>query len=189
AWEDALQALEPLLGLLETVGQALGEMAESGIEDIEDILTNINHIYRRLAEYQQNINALVFEPQEEQIYWAEVDANRQYVTLEAAPLHIGHLMERYLWHEKSSVVVTSATLTTNGEFDYIQDRLSAFDADTLALGSPYDYERSTLLYIPDNIPEPSDRYGHQRAIERGLINLCMATGGRTLALFTSYTQL
>ena len=189
AWEDALQALEPLLGLLETVGQALGEMAESGIEDIEDILTNINHIYRRLAEYQQNINALVFEPQEEQIYWAEVDANRQYVTLEAAPLHIGHLMERYLWHEKSSVVVTSATLTTSGEFDYIQDRLSAFDADTLALGSPYDYERSTLLYIPDNIPEPSDRYGHQRAIERGLINLCMATGGRTLALFTSYTQL
>ena len=65
-------------------------------------------------------------------------------------------MEKYLWHEKSSVVVTSATLTTNGEFDYIQDRLSAFDADTISLGSPYDFERSTLLYIPDNIPEPAE---------------------------------
>ncbi|MEJ2487616.1 MAG: helicase C-terminal domain-containing protein [Anaerolineales bacterium] len=189
SWEDALHALDPLMGLLENIGQALGEMTESGLEEIEDLLTNINQIYRRLAEYQNNINALVFEPQEEQIYWVEISPKNNRLTLEAAPLHIGHLMERYLWHEKSSVVVTSATLTTNGEFDYILDRLSAHDADTLALGSPYDYERSTLLYIPNNIPEPSDRNGHQRAIERGLVNLCKATGGRTLALFTSYTQL
>ena len=46
-----------------------------------------------------------------------------------------------------------------------------------------------MLYIPNNIPEPSDYHGHQRAIERGLINLCKETGGRTLALFTSYAQL
>ena len=189
AWEDALKALEPMLGHLEHVSQAIGEMAESGLEEIEDLQSNITNIFRRLVEYQNNINALVFEPQNDQIYWAEISPNQQRVTLEAAPLHIGHLMEKYLWHEKSSVILTSATLTTNGEFDYIQDRLSAFDADTIALGSPYDYERSTLLYIPDNIPEPSDRNGHQRAIEKGLINLCKATGGRTLALFTSYAQL
>ena len=189
AWEDALKALEPMLGHLEHVSQAIGEMAESGLEEIEDLQSNITNIFRRLVEYQNNINALVFEPQNDQIYWAEISPNQQRVTLEAAPLHIGHLMEKYLWHEKSSIILTSATLTTNGEFDYIQDRLSAFDADTIALGSPYDYERSTLLYIPDNIPEPSDRNGHQRAIEKGLINLCKATGGRTLALFTSYAQL
>ena len=189
AWEDALKALETMLGHLEQVGQALSEMAESGLEEIEDLHSNITNIYRRLMEYQNNINALVFDPQTEQIYWAEISPNRKYVTLEAAPLHIGHLMEKYLWHEKSSIILTSATLTTNGEFDYIQDRLNAYDADTIALGSPYDYERSTLLYIPDNIPEPSDRNGHQRAIEKGLINLCKATGGRTLALFTSYAQL
>jgi DNA polymerase-3 subunit epsilon/ATP-dependent DNA helicase DinG len=189
AWETCLSALDPLMVLIEQIGQALGEMAESGIEDIEDLLTNITQTYRRLGEYQTNINALVFEPLEEQIYWVETSPKRGSVTLEAAPLHIGHLMEQYLWHEKSSVVVTSATLTTNGEFDYIRDRLSALDAETLALGSPYDFERSTLLYIPDNIPEPSDWRGHQRAVERGLINLCIATGGRTLALFTSYSQL
>ncbi|MCB2180196.1 DNA polymerase III subunit epsilon [bacterium] len=189
AWEDALQNLEPMLGHLEQVNQALSEIAESGIEEIEDIQSSLINIFRRLVEYQHNINALVFEPLEDQIYWAEISPTRKSVTLEAAPLHIGHLMEKYLWHEKSSVIVTSATLTTNGEFGYIQDRLSAYDADTLALGSPYDFERSTLLYIPDNIPEPNERYNFQRAIERGLINLCKATGGRTLALFTSYDQL
>lgn len=189
AWEDALSHLDSMMGHLEQVSQALSEMAESGLEDIEDLHTNLNNVYRRLSEYQNNINALVFDPQDEQIYWAEISPNKNSVTLEAAPLHIGHLMEKYLWHEKASVIITSATLTTNGEFTYIQDRLSAFDADTIALGSPYDYEQSTLLFIPDNIPEPSDRNGFQRAIERGLINLCRTTGGRTLALFTSYAQL
>ena len=83
----------------------------------------------------------------------------------------------------------SATLTTAGEFDYLRGRLNAVEADELALGSPFDYERSALLYLVNDIPEPSDRGGHQRAVEHGLIQLCRATGGRALVLFTSYDQL
>jgi DNA polymerase-3 subunit epsilon/ATP-dependent DNA helicase DinG len=98
-------------------------------------------------------------------------------------------MKQYLWHEKTSVVLTSATLTAAGEFSYLRGRLSAEDADELALGSPFDYETATLLYLVNDIPEPGDRSGHQRAIESGLIRLCRATGGRTLVLFTSYEQL
>jgi len=49
-------------------------------------------------------------------------------------------MEEYLWHTKSSIVLTSATLTTNGEFDYLRGRLNADEADELVLGSPFDYE-------------------------------------------------
>jgi DNA polymerase-3 subunit epsilon/ATP-dependent DNA helicase DinG len=189
AWEEAGQALVDLLKTLETVGQALSEMAENESEEVEDLISMISNLFLRLTEYQNNLNALVFEPQEDQIYWAQINANNRNLTLEAAPLHVGHLMEKHLWHEKTSIIITSATLTTNGEFDYIKNRLSAHDADELYLGSPFDYESSTLLYIPDNIPEPSNRNGHQRAVERGLINLAMATGGRTLALFTSYAQL
>jgi DNA polymerase-3 subunit epsilon/ATP-dependent DNA helicase DinG len=136
-----------------------------------------------------NLNALIFDPSANQIYWAEISPNHRFVTLEAAPLHIGELMEKHLWYEKKSITVTSATLTTNGEFEYIRNRLNAYDADEISLGSPYDYESSTLLYIPNNIPEPAERTGHQRAIEQGLIDICTATGGRTLALFTSYVQL
>ncbi|MFM8320476.1 MAG: ATP-dependent DNA helicase, partial [Chloroflexota bacterium] len=63
------------------------------------------------------------------------------------------------------------------------------EADELALGSPFDYETAALLYLPNDIPEPSDRHGHQRAVETALVKLCSATGGRTLVLFTSYDQL
>jgi ATP-dependent DNA helicase DinG len=98
-------------------------------------------------------------------------------------------MERYLWHEKEVVILTSATLTAAGEFDYLRGRLYAEDAYELALGSPFDYETASLIYLANDIPEPSDRNGHQRAVEQSLIHLCRATGGRALVLFTSYDQL
>ena len=132
---------------------------------------------------------MIFEPTHEQIYWADLQPDSDRLALHAAPLHIGSLMERYLWNEKSSVIVTSATLTTTGEFDYLRGRLSAQEADELALGSPFDFETAALLYLINDIPEPNDQRGHQRALESGLINLCRASGGRALVLFTSYDQL
>lgn len=189
AWEEARTSLAPMVASIEQITQALAEMSESGLEESEDLQSNIQNVYRRLAEYDANLNATVFEPSPEAIYWAEIEPRRKLVTLQAAPLHIGSLMEKHLWQEKDSVILTSATLTTNGEFGYVRNRLSAWDADEISLGSPYDYENSTLLYVPNNIPEPSDRHGHQRAVERGLIQLCAATGGRALVLFTSYSQL
>lgn len=189
SWEETSGLLRVLLETLEHVGQALSEMKESGVEELEDQETNIVNLFRRLGEVEENIEGLVFKPSENLIYWVEISARRKQVVLQAAPLHIGNLMEKHLWHNKESVILTSATLTTNGDFDYIKNRLWAWDADTISLGSPFDYESSTMLYIPDNIPEPSDRHGHQRSVERGLIQLAKATGGRMLALFTSYAQL
>jgi DNA polymerase-3 subunit epsilon/ATP-dependent DNA helicase DinG len=98
-------------------------------------------------------------------------------------------MENYVWHEKSAAIVTSATLTTTGEFDYLRSRLNAQDANELALGSPFDYETSTLLYLVNDIPEPHDRIRYQRTMENGLKNLWRSVDGRTMVLFTSYEQL
>jgi len=110
------------------------------------------------------------------------------LTIHTAPLHVSSLVEKYLWHEKSSVILTSATLTTHGQFNYIRNILGADEADELALGSPFDYENSTLLYMANDIPEPNAP-GYQQAIDRSLIQLCKVVGGRTLVLFTSYAQL
>jgi DNA polymerase-3 subunit epsilon/ATP-dependent DNA helicase DinG len=98
-------------------------------------------------------------------------------------------MQKYLWNDKSSVILTSATLTAAGEFNYLRGRLNADEAYELSVGSPFDYESSVLLFVGNDIPEPSDRTGHQRGIEQGILNLCVATGGRALVLFTSYDQL
>jgi len=189
AWEEAQKTLQSLLASLEKIIQGIIEVSERLAEKDEELYGIFTNLYRRFNEFNEHINALVFNPQSDRIYWAEKRANRRRLSLNSAPLHIGPLMQRHLWHEKTSVILTSATLTAAGEFDYLRGRLQAEDAYELALGSPFDYETSTLLYIVNDIPEPGDRRGHQRAVEKGLIHLCKATGGRTLALFTSYEQL
>jgi DNA polymerase-3 subunit epsilon/ATP-dependent DNA helicase DinG len=189
AWDEASLTMKPMLEMLAQLSQGVAEIQDSLAEEDQELYGSLSSLYRRLSEFNDNIHALVFEPSPEQIYWAEIQPNGFQPSLHAAPLHIGSLMQRYLWHEKSSVILTSATLTTTGEFDYLRGRLSAQDAYELSLGSPFDFETSTLLYLINDIPEPSDRNGHQRAVEAGLTRLCRATGGRTLALFTSYEQL
>jgi DNA polymerase-3 subunit epsilon/ATP-dependent DNA helicase DinG len=101
---------------------------------------------------------------------------------------VGSLVQRHLFHAKETVILTSATLTTDNSFDYIRERLNAWEADELAVGSAFDYESSTLIYIPTDIPEPNQPY-YQKAVEQTLIDLCRASRGRMLVLFTSYYQL
>jgi DNA polymerase-3 subunit epsilon/ATP-dependent DNA helicase DinG len=189
AWDDALHALKPLLEILGKLTQGVTEISEFLQEEDQEIIGSFSTLYRRVKEIHDNLDALVFTPKPDQVYWVEIQPNGNRLSLHAAPIHIGSLMERYLWHEKTSVILTSATLTTTGEFDYLRSRLNAQEADELSLGSPFDYETAALLYLVNDIPEPSDRQGHQFAVEKGLVQLCKATGGKTLVLFTSYDQL
>jgi ATP-dependent DNA helicase DinG len=189
AWEECETSLKPLIDNLAKLLQALGDVKESLPEEDDDVISNLSSLYRRLTEIQTNLDGMVFEPRRDSIYWIEIQPNGKQMSLNAAPLHIGPLMQKYLWNDKSSVILTSATLTAAGEFNYLRGRLNADEADELSVGSPFDYESSVLLFIANDIPEPSDRSGHQRAIEQGILKLCLATGGKALVLFTSYDQL
>jgi ATP-dependent DNA helicase DinG len=188
-WDDAERVLGSLLVNLENISQVLAELVEVLPEESQDLFNQIGSLYRRLSDLKDHLNGFVFEPQVDRIYWVEVKPDGRMPSLHEAPLHIGPLMERYLWHEKASVILTSATLTAAGEFSYLRERLQAIDAYELALGTPFDYENATLLYLANDIPEPNQRQPYQRGINQSLINLCRITGGRTLVLFTSYAQL
>jgi ATP-dependent DNA helicase DinG len=189
AWEECETSLKPLNENISKMLQALGELRDSLPEEDEDVISNLSNIYHRLTEMQSNLDGMVFEPRGDVIYWFEIQPNGRQISLNAAPLHIGPLMQKYLWNDKSSVILTSATLSTAGEFTYLRGRLNADEAYELTVGSPFDFESSVLLFIANDIPEPADRSGHQRAVEQGILRLCNATGGKALVLFTSYDQL
>lgn len=187
-WDAAAQALTGLLQALADIHKAASELYADGHENLEDVIGDISNSYRRLSEAEANVSGMIMQPNPEQVYWIEVNPTGNRLSLNAAPLRVGTLIEKYLWHEKGSVIITSATLTAHGEFQYLRNTLGADEADELQLGSPFDYETSTLLYIANDIPEPNVN-GYQQALERAIVSTAKSIGGRMLVLFTSYAQL
>jgi len=165
------------------------ELADQENEEAEDMWGTLGNMLNRLVEIQHNVNGLTSDPDLNTIYWVEINPKYLDVNLNAAPLHIGSLMEKHLWYQKESVILTSATLTTNGECEYLKQRLNGEDADELVVGSPFDYKTAALVYLATDIPEPSNFNGHQKSVEYAIVNVAKASGGRMLALFTSYGQL
>ena len=187
-WDTTGSTLRMLLTALEEIYGALGNLYAEGHEEVQDLMADLSNVARRIGEAEVNVTSMISKPTSGLVYWLEVQPNGNKLALNAAPLSVGTLVEKHIWHEKQSVILTSATLTTHGEFQYIRNTLGADEADEMQLGSPYDYESAALLYIAQDIPEPNVN-GYQQTLDRTIINTAKATGGRMLVLFTSYAAL
>jgi len=188
-YDQANETLTLLINLVKEFLKDLSDVIQDQTEDLEEAISSLSFNHQRMSEAAHFLYAMILNPESDYIYWIEQQPDSGRIILQIAPLHIGNLMEKYLWHEKSSIILTSATLTTHGEFDYLKNRLNADEADELIVGSPFDFESSAMLYLPNDIPEPSQTAAYQKMVEHTLIQLSKATGGRLLALFTSYAQL
>ncbi len=144
---------------------------------------------RELREFRQRLAAVVADPQGDTIYWAEQHGQQRSPALRAAPLFVDELLQERLFNNMRSVVATSATLSIDGSFEFMAGQIGLRDADTLALGSPFDQEASTLLYVADDMPMPTEGSAYQHALNESVVGLCRATGGRAVVLFTSYASM
>jgi ATP-dependent DNA helicase DinG len=188
AWDTIDETMGHLLMSLSEIYKAAGELYAEGHENLEDVISDLGNVARRLTEAEANISGMISKPAAGMVYWLEVQPSGNRLSLNAAPLSVASLVEKYLWHEKRSVVLTSATLTAHGEFQYLRNTLGADEAEEMQLGSPYDYENAALLYIASDIPEPNVN-GYQQILDKTILNTAKATGGRMLVLFTSYAAL
>lgn len=195
-WEAASQKLNAIIENMSRLNTALDEINEAyNLPDGDDLLMRAKTLHRDLSQLRQNVDQMVFKPSSDVIYWAELPASGNSVSLHAAPLHVGPLVQEHLFHQKKNVILTSATMQTystsdegKSGFDYIRERLYAWEAEELAVGSPFDFQSSTLLYLPTDMPEPNQP-GYQRLLESSLTSLFSALRGRALVLFTSYAHL
>ena len=87
-----------------------------------------------------------------------------------------------------ATVLTSATLTVDGGFDYVRGRLGISRAVELKLDSEFDYARQSILYLPKGIPDPR-RPDFVAAAAREVVSILKLTSGRAFVLFTSYANL
>ncbi len=101
-----------------------------------------------------------------------------------APIDVGPLLAQRLWPEVSAVL-TSATIPP-----LLERRLGlpAADTDVVDVGSPFPYKECALLYCPSDIPDRRSAQSEQ-AVHHELERIITAAGGRTLALFTSWSAM
>ncbi len=188
-WDNLSQFTSTIAMAMADLVEGLRMLADFGIANYDDLVAGVSAASRNIGDLHQRLEELFADPDPNAIYWAELRPGNDYLSLHVAPLDIGPMLQQYIWNAKEAVVLTSATLRTNGAFDYIRHRLLAEDAEEMVVESPFDYQSSTLLYIPNDIPEPSQQDVFQQAVEDGILSLSKATQGRALVLFTSYAQL
>jgi DNA polymerase-3 subunit epsilon/ATP-dependent DNA helicase DinG len=187
-WESLAEFFDVVIDAMGQLAEALHKLEKYEIPSFDDHVNAAAAASRNLSDIRAEIHALVIEPDPNRVYWINNASTPEWLSLQSAPLHVGPMMEEYVWNAKSSVVLTSATLRTAGSFQYLRERLYAESAEEIALGSAFDYKQSTLVYVPEDIPQPNER-GYQSMVERGIVELAAALNGRVLALFTSYSQL
>ena len=122
------------------------------------------------------------------VRWAEVRGRTLH--LRASPVDVAPLLRERVLGAVPTAIFTSATLTAGGRFDYLRTRLGLEDETVaeLAVGSPFDYARQALLYLPRDIPRPEDPGFPAAALEE-ILAQCEITQGRALVLFTSWRAL
>jgi DNA polymerase-3 subunit epsilon/ATP-dependent DNA helicase DinG len=134
------------------------------------------------------MNVAIHTPDASAVYWASGGTRSRSAWLHAAPLDVGTLLRERLFEAPQTTVLVSATLAVGGTFEYVKRRLGLEDAIAAELGSPFDYAQSALLYVPNDVPDPTQA-GYQAVVEHTLLDVAARLGGRTLVLFTSRAHL
>lgn len=120
------------------------------------------------------------------VYYAELSDRN--VTLRCAPVEVDAMFKERVFAGDKTVIMTSATMTVDGGFDFISRRLGAGDCDRLALGPQFDYENQAMIYLPKDLPEPRHPQWRERAAEE-IKAVVECARGRTFVLCTSFESL
>jgi len=188
AWFQADELLAAVTSRLEDLQELLGEMPHEDLLDHDAVVASVGDALLQGERLRAGISRIIGKDEHDTVCWLTLGRRDASPSLSSAPLSVAETLSSSLFGPRQSVVLTSATLSADGRFDYVKGRLGVPDARELLLGSPFDYRASTLLLAPSDMPEP-DQHGYLSALQTALVDLAEASGGRALALFTSHASL
>jgi DNA polymerase-3 subunit epsilon/ATP-dependent DNA helicase DinG len=189
-WEQVSDPLADVVEQLGVLAQRLNQAQWWQVEESAAWLNETQSLYDQLHDAQTRLDTIIFSSkgQDGLVRWLELNESADSVALAAAPLYVNQLLAEALVRQRRSAIFTSATLRTGPSFDFVRERLGLWEVKSAVVESPFDYERSTLLYLPANLPAPNHPH-YQQAVEQAICAAAQAAQGRTLVLFTSYAQL
>jgi ATP-dependent DNA helicase DinG len=147
---------------------------------------SIEALARRGREIQDDLAEILESDSKEHVFWCETRGRG--IFLWASPINISLIMRDRLFSRIDSAILTSATLSTGGNFQFAKARLGLEEADELIVPSHFDFATQSILYVPRNIPEPREE-GWVRHASKEIETILGASKGRAFLLFTSYSQM
>ena len=176
--DAALEATEELAIALENVA---ARYDDPSIEEAA-----VRQCGRRAVEAAARLRTLLAYDESLGLQW--VDNAARYFSFEFTPFEVADRLKAQAQERPCAWVHTSATLAIGQQFGHYIQRVGADSARTLQIASPFDYSTQSRLYLPPNMPDPSDR-GFTRALIDAALPLLRAAGGRAFLLFTSHRAL
>lgn len=183
-----------------TLTPAIAERLGPEVTALREELDRLTGLVRTITPVPEDIAAMVARAQairddlqvlvaaDDPAFVHFVEVRGRGVSFRAAPIDVSALVREHLVGERLATVLTSATLTVGGSFDYMRDRLGLAGADTLRLPSEFDFSSQALVYLPPQMPDP--RSPDFNVAAAGVIaELLERSSGRAFVLFTSYAAM
>ncbi len=141
-----------------------------------------------VESFAADLDDFIGQKNKDRVYY--IEGNRDSLELKSSLVEsqqaFGMLRSVY-----KSVIMTSATLTSGGDFQFIKRRLGIDGFEEKIVGSPFDYKEQSLLYVNRRLHRPVG--GNDETFQRESLavikDLINASWGRALVLFTSYRHL
>jgi ATP-dependent DNA helicase DinG len=179
--DETVKAGDEGLGLVAAL-----EAIEADIALAKDVPEEVLALARRARAVRDDLLFLLHADDPAFVYFLELRGRGVY--LRAAPVDVSAIVREVLLERMTALVMTSATLTADGSFEYVRSRLGVRKAVEVRLDSEFDYARQAVLYLPRKMPDPRSReFG--RAAAREIVEILKRTRGRAFVLFTSYANL
>ncbi len=171
-------AFETLSHALHGVQTAIAGMGDASVE--------LEKLHEQGVGMAERLAVLTSEDSWDGLRWLEIHPRS--LRLHLTPLDVSGKLSGLINNEFQSWIFTSATLAVGEDFSHFGSRMGLMGVASVAFPSPFSLQQNGLIYLPDNLPQPSDP-GHTDAMLEAVTPLLdLATGGM-FCLFTSHRAL
>ena len=170
------------------IEKTLNRLRNDAITDDDEQEITAHQCY--CERLRDELDMIIRQSDPDYVYWAEVSTRGRSprILLNATPVNVNQLLQDHLFTEKNSVVMTSATLSTNRNFAYFKARVGISECRELLAHSPFDFKQQVQIHIPKGMPYPNSNEFIPAAIDK-IKHYLKLTHGKAFVLFTSYKMM
>ena len=148
----------------------------------------------RLASLVSTSQLLLEHGEQPLAKWLKVESESGFLTVTAyaCPIVPGDLLRQFLWSQVRGAIVTSASLTSCGSFDYFLKEAGLSNnphVTALEVDSPFDYARQGSMTVVITHADPKNAEAYTAEMVQALMNDIEQVQRGALVLFTSRAQM